>query len=334
MPHSRYPRCSTAFFSIAAALALTGCGHAAAPPQPSRIDTAFELPGERVYPEGIAVDETTGDVYVGSFADGTIYRAGPGAHRAETYLPAGTDGRRTANGLRVDRHGRLWVIDSTTGVAVYDTGSRALLARFEVTGDAPRFVNDIALGPDGSAYLTDSRRAVVYHITPDALVRAIEGGGHGTLDRSFDLRAALEPYDPETYTLNGIVADATGSYLLTVDSTGGGLYRIDLTSETGRVHRVMLDGGDLTLGDGLVLDGTTLWAAHNTDNTVTRWTVSADGTTATRTAVHRDDALGTPTTLARMPGYNLVVASQFDKGGPLGPGTPDTPFRVLSVSGI
>ncbi|WP_280507796.1 SMP-30/gluconolactonase/LRE family protein [Nocardia flavorosea] len=297
-----------------------------------RVETAFTLPGDRVYPEGIALDERTGDIYVGSFADGTVYRATPGAPSAEVFLPAGADGRRTANGLRVDAHGRLWVIDSTTGVTVYDLDSRTLLARFDATGPADRFLNDIALTPEGTAYLTDSRRAIVYRITADALTEAMSTGGHGELTETFDLNPSLEPHDPGSYTLNGIVADPTGSYLLTVDSTGGDLYRIDLTTTT--ISKVALEGGDLALGDGLDLDAGTLRVAHNTENTLSRWVLSPDGTTATRTGRHHDDTLATPTTLVHGPETTLVVASQFDNGGPLGPGVPTSPFRVSAVSGF
>nr|BFE83741.1 hypothetical protein GCM10020093_063420 [Planobispora longispora] len=58
----------------------------------------------------------------------------PGRRAAQVFLPPGADGRRTANGLKADRSGRLWVTDSSTGVSVYDTRSRRLLARFEVPG--------------------------------------------------------------------------------------------------------------------------------------------------------------------------------------------------------
>ncbi|WP_280460927.1 SMP-30/gluconolactonase/LRE family protein [Nocardia carnea] len=325
-------RWSTALLAAAAGLTLTGCGETAPAASPPRVETAFTLPGDRVYPEGIALDERTGDIYVSSFADGAIYRATPDTPSAEVFLPAGTDGRRTANGLRVDPAGRLWVIDSTTGVTVYDLTSRTLLARFDVTGPADRFLNDIALTPDGTAYLTDSRRAVVYRITADTLTHAMSTGGHGELTESFDLNPSLEPHDPGAYTLNGIVADPTGSYLLTVDSTGGDLYRIDLT--TTAISKVALDGGDLTLGDGLDLHDGTLRVAHNTENTLTRWEISPDGTTATRTGRHHDETLATPTTLVRGPETTLVVASQFDKGGPRGPGVPTTLFRVTAVSGF
>ncbi|MGW1739910.1 SMP-30/gluconolactonase/LRE family protein [Nocardia sp. NPDC001965] len=333
MPHHIRRRRPATLLTVAIGLALAGCGTADPSPD-TRVDTAFELPGDRVYPEGIALDERTGDFYIGSYADGTVYRAATGSDRAEVFLPGGTDGRRTANGLRVDPAGRLWVIDSTAGVAVYDTGSRRPLARFDVTDSGERFVNDIALGPDGSAYLTDSRRHLVYRVTPAELTRAVAGNGHGALNPYVDLADALEPHDPAAYTLNGIVADPSGTYLLTVDSTGGDLYRIDLAQHPAAAERVTLTGGDMSLADGLDLHGDTLRAAHNTADTLSSWTLSENGHTATRTAEYHDDTLATPTTLIHTADRTLVVASQFDSGGPLGPGTPTTPFRVLSISPI
>ncbi|WP_306362108.1 hypothetical protein [Nocardia sp. CC227C] len=69
--------------------------------------------------------------------------------------------------MKVDDRGRLWVTDSTAGVAAYDIATRALVASFDVPGGAPRFVNDLDSAPDGTAYLTDSIRSVVYRVTPD-----------------------------------------------------------------------------------------------------------------------------------------------------------------------
>ncbi|MBL1101378.1 SMP-30/gluconolactonase/LRE family protein [Streptomyces coffeae] len=301
------------------------------PVQP-RISAAYELPGDRVYPEGIAADPRSGTLYAGSFADGTVYRMTPGRRAAEVLLPAGTDGRTTANGLKVDGAGRLWVTDSTAGVSVYDPRTRRLLARFDVPGQGARFVNDLAIAPDGSAYLTDSARAVVYRVTPHQLAHARAHGGRAVLTPRFDLNGAMQPHDPGTYTLNGIVADPTGRYLLTVDMTGGDLYRLDLSS--GRIRRVALHGGDLRLADGLELRHGTLWAAHNTGNAISRWRVSADGHAARQERRFTDETLQVPTTLIRRHGTLYVVRSQFDKGGPLGDGTPRTPFTVAAVNGI
>ncbi|MGW6685907.1 SMP-30/gluconolactonase/LRE family protein [Streptomyces sp. NPDC054961] len=295
-----------------------------------RISTAFGLPSARAFPEGIAADPRTGTVYVGSYTDGTVYRARPGARAAEVFLPAGTDGRHTANGLRVDAHGRLWVTDSTSGVSVYDTRSGARLAHFEIPGSEPRFLNDLAITPDGTAYLTDSVRAVVYRVTPAQLA-----AGSGPLLPAYDLSGRLTPSPAGSFSLNGIAADPAGRYLLTVDMTAGDLYRIDPRS--GAISRVALSGGDLKTADGLDLaPGGVLRAAQNTRNTLSRWQLSADGTRARLVRTVTDPSLQIPTTLVQVPGgRTLVVRSQFDKdGGPMpSTGTP-TPFTIASVRGL
>ncbi|WP_330233358.1 superoxide dismutase [Nocardia sp. NBC_00508] len=315
-----------------AGTALVACGTADDAPA-THVHTAYELPGNRIYPEGIALDVRTRDSYVGSYATGAVYRATPNARQAEIFLPEGAHGHKTANGLKVDSAGRLWVTDSTTGVAVYDIATRALLADFAVPGADPRFVNDLAIAPDGTAYLTDSFRSVIYRVTPGQLAAAIAQGGRGELTPHVDLRSTLGPIEPGTFTLNGIVTDPAGRYLLTVDMPRGNLYRIALTSEANPISKVTLHGGDLRQGDGLELRDATLWVAHNTTNTISRWTISDDGATATRTHQHTDESLAIPTTLVRDGNRTLVVSSQFDKGGPMGPGTP-APFTVVSVDGI
>ncbi|MFJ9764610.1 SMP-30/gluconolactonase/LRE family protein [Streptomyces erythrochromogenes] len=322
--------------ALAGALALGAAAPAPAlagaqgPAGDARISTAFSLPGAKVYPEGIAADPRTRTVYVGSYADGTVYRARPGRAEAEVFLPSGTDGRHTANGLRVDALGRLWVTDSTAGVAVYDTATGARLAHFEVAAGTPaRFVNDLTVTPDGTAYLTDSIRGVIYRVTPRQLA-----AGSGVLTEAYDLTPALRPRPAGAFSLNGITSDRAGRYLLTVDMTAGELYRVDL--RTGAIRRVALTGGDLKAADGLDLapDGT-LRVAHNVTNTLTRWQLGADGTRARLTRTITDPSLQIPTTLAHVPGRTLVVRSQFDKGGPMDPGTgTPTTFTVASVRGF
>ncbi|MEV6277461.1 superoxide dismutase [Nocardia sp. NPDC051832] len=326
------PRPVAATTVLAAAAVLTACGSGSttsSEPAP-RVSTAYELPGERAYPEGIAVDSRTGATYVGSYSTGAIYRAAAGAARAEVFLPAGADGRGTANGLKVDPAGRLWVTDSTKGVSVYDTGTRTLLATFTVPGADPRFVNDLAITPDGAAYLTDSVRALVYRVTPEQVAQ----GGTAELATAFDLSKVITPRDGG-FSFNGIVADPAGKYLLVVDMPTGDLYRIATAVDSSTtIHKVRLDGGDLKNGDGLDLSGTTLRVVHNRTNTLSRWTLSEDYAAATRDAVFTDESLSIPTTMVYVGGKALVTASQFDKGGPMAEGIPVAPFKVLAVEGI
>ncbi|WP_208803617.1 SMP-30/gluconolactonase/LRE family protein [Microbispora triticiradicis] len=303
-------------------------------PSHVRITTAYELPGAKVYPEGITVDPYTGDLYAGSYEDGTIFRMTPGRRVAERFLPAGADGRTKALGLKVDRARRLWAIGADTGVAVYDLRSRRLLARFDVAGQDAHLVNDLAIAPDGSAYLTDSLRAVVYRVTPRRLAWVRRHGGHAPLTPAFDLSGVVEPHEPGTVTLNGIVADRSGRYLLVVDMTGGDLFRVDLF--TRGVHKLSLDGGDLRYADGMELRHGTLWVAHAdpTANSISRWRITRDGRSARAERRVTDQALQLPTTLVRTDGTLYVVRSQLDKGGPVGQGTPQTPFTIASVHGL
>jgi sugar lactone lactonase YvrE len=115
----------------------------------------YEQPGEAVFPESIGVDAATGDAYVGSLADGTLYKLTAG--QAELRGAGGQDGRGPVAGVKVDDRGRLWAAaggyDGT--LRVYDLRTRELLARL-ATGAQPSLVNDIAFGPRGDAYVTDS----------------------------------------------------------------------------------------------------------------------------------------------------------------------------------
>ncbi|HEX3733499.1 MAG TPA: SMP-30/gluconolactonase/LRE family protein [Mycobacteriales bacterium] len=295
------------------------------------VSTAYELPGNRVYPEGIAADPRTEDLYAASYADGTVFKMTPGRRVAKVFLAPNTDHRTTANGLKVDRSGRLWVIDSVAGVCVYDTRGGRLLARFDVvTGKS--FVNDIAIARDGSAYLTDSSRQLVYRVTPRQLAQAEANGKPAVLTPRFDLSGVLEPHTSDAYTLNGIVADPSGRYLLTADMTGGDLYRLDLAS--GRISKVALRGGDVLHADGLEMRGTKLWVVHNADNAISRWRIGEDGYDGRLERRGADKSLQLPTTLVRERGRLYVVRSQFDKGGPWGPGTPQIPFTIAAVTGI
>ncbi|MRH89003.1 superoxide dismutase [Nocardia sp. SYP-A9097] len=321
--------------AAAALLALTACSNsqeAAAPVATPHIGIAFELPDAKAYPEGIAVDSRSGDVYVGSFTNGAIYRAAKGGTKAEVFLASGTDGRQTANGLRVDNAGRLWVIDHTTGVAVYDTGTRALIARFDAPQADKPFLNDLAMTPDGDVYLTDSVRPVVYRVTPQQLSDAIAHGGRAGLDVFATVNSTKDAAAQSAPLLNGIVADTAGRYLLVVDMPTGDLYRISLDAQRAVIN-VTERGGNMINGDGLELRGDTMWVVQNKDNTVSRWKVTDDGATVEQQQRITDAALAIPTTIAHVGDRALVVISQFDRGGPMGEGTPAA-FTVAAIDGI
>lgn len=193
--------------------------------------TVYELPGAGVFPESIGVDAETGDAYVGSLADGALYRlAADGG--VELWSPAGHDGRASVAGVKVDAGRRLWAAGGYGGtLCAYDLACGELLARLDV-GARPSCVNDIAFGPDGAAYVTDSLVPVLFRVAGDPL----------RLEPWVDLAAAGVPW-AEGLNLNGIVLTPDSAHLVTCQTNLGRLWQVTLA--TGTVREVALDGGPL-----------------------------------------------------------------------------------------
>ncbi|MFH9267244.1 SMP-30/gluconolactonase/LRE family protein [Streptomyces sp. NPDC017546] len=229
----------------AASLALAPGDTAPAPgeaaPAPGRAapPDRYVVPGDRAFPTGLAMDPTSGHFYVGSAEDGTLYRGHLSEPAVEVWSPAGQDGRTFTSGMNIDPAGRLFAGGGATGtLRIYDTGSKALLARLK--GRTGGFVNDIALAGDGTAYVTDSFKPQIYRVT-----RA--PGGRWAMRPWLDVEAAGVEWIHGQHNLNGIVA--VGSRLLAVQSNTGRLWRID--PATREVVEVDLDGENLPGGDGL-----------------------------------------------------------------------------------
>lgn len=281
----------------------------------------YPLPGEQVFPEGIALNEATGDFYAGSTGDGTVFSADvsePGT-QAEVLLEPGADGRSAAIGMKVDAQGRLFIAGGMTGLMfVYDTNTGELIDRFS-NGQEMTFVNDVALTPDGSAYFTDSMNPELYRVYPDG-----SGGYEFESFLSFDGTPA--EYG-EGFNLNGIAASEDGRYLVTVKSGTGELFRID--TQNGDVTLIDTDGADLTNGDGILLDGQTLYVCRNQQEEILPLEMSPDLTSAEAAEPFTDASFMYPTTIAIADDRLLAVNSQFDarEGG----ADPELPFNVTSV---
>lgn len=121
-----------------------------------------------------------GTVYFGSMAKGTIYRAAPGAARAEPWILASTAGlTRVLGVLADDRSNTLWVCQNATdprgGAPV--TGLTALRA-FDLKSGAAKgtypfppnagICNDIAIAANGTAYVSESFGGRIHRLRPGA----------------------------------------------------------------------------------------------------------------------------------------------------------------------
>ena len=273
----------------------------------------FELPGEAVFPESVGVDPASGEAYVGSLADGAVYRLS-GAAEVEVWSPAGADERKSVAGVKVDSEGRLWAAGGYEGTLhVYDLASGALIARLDV-GARPSCVNDIAFGPAGEAYVTDSLISLLFRVA----------GAPPAIEPWVDLAEQGVPW-AEGLNFNGIVLTPDRSHLVACQTNLGRLWQISV--QTGQLKEVALDGGPLQHGDGMALSGSTLYVAVNARNRIAVVELEQDGAAGRVRTVLRSDAFAFPTAIAVRDERLLVVNSQLDKMGR----APQLPFTVVAI---
>ena len=275
---------------------------------------SFELPGDGVFPESVGVDPSNGDAYVGSLANGAIYRLKAGG-RVELFSAAGADGRTSVAGVKVDGRRRLWAAGAYDGtLAVYYLVDAMRLSRGDV-GARPSCVNDIAFGPSGDGYVTDSLVPMLFRVDGESLA----------LDAWVDLAEQGVPW-ADGLNLNGIVLTADQRHLVACQTNLGRFWRVAL--DTGRVAEVALEGGPLEHCDGLAAAGSQLYVAINARNELAVVDLADDGSAGRVRRVIRSDAFAFPTAMAVLDDRLLVVNGQLDKMG----GQPKLPFTVVAIA--
>ncbi len=316
-----------AIATSAAAIAPGAIAHNRAPygPPYGGALTSYSLPASGVYPEGVAFERDTRRFFVTSLTTGAVFRGSLNEPAVAEFLPGGADGRTNAVGLKTDDDGHLFVAGGGTGkVWIYDSESGALLFTFDNQKAGATFLNDLAIDPSGDVYVTDSSEATLWKIPSEAYVT---GAPTTAAMTAVPLQA---PYaQGEGFNANGIVASRNGKYLLVVQSNTGKLYRVAVSDDS--VKEVALTGGTLANGDGLELRGHTLYAIRNSDRLLVKIRLGGKFGRGRIVSERTDLSFKFPTTLALTGRRALVVNSQFDRGGPAGPGTPELPFTVSSV---
>jgi Cu-Zn family superoxide dismutase len=283
----------------------------------------YTIPGDQVFPEGIATEPGSRAFFVGSTTDGTIFRGDVRRPALEPFAPAGADGRTTAVGLKADGRGRLFVAGGGTGrlfvLSTRDGSTRQVLGQTPAPPEAS-FFNDIALTRD-AAYVTDSLRPILFR----APLRP-RGEPTGVLEPWLDFTGTALQYQ-QGFNLNGIVPAKGGRVLITVQSNTGKLFRID--TGTKAVAEIDLGGATLTNGDGLLLQGRTLYVVRNRQELIVPVRLSRDLRRGWVGNGITSEALRFPTTIASDGRRLLAVNSQFDRRGP---GlTPELPFTVSAL---
>jgi sugar lactone lactonase YvrE len=276
---------------------------AAAPSYPATIPLprAFQ-------PEGIAIRANT--FYVGSIPTGAV-RRGDLRTGSSAVLVEGQTGR-AAIGVAVDNRNRLFVAGGPTGRAfVYNARTGADIATYEL---AAGFINDVVVTRT-SAYFTNSNRAELYRIPIG------NGGRLGSTVQTIPLTGAFEL--KPGFNANGIDATTNGRWLVIVQSNEGKLFRVNPT--TGATTQITLGTESVPNGDGILLDGKTLYVVQNQLNRIAVIAVNPTLTTGRVVTRITDGRFVVPTTIDDLGRRLYAVNARF--GSP--PATTD--YQVIQV---
>ncbi|MCP9484281.1 MAG: hypothetical protein MSC30_00285 [Gaiellaceae bacterium MAG52_C11] len=263
-------------------------------------------------PEGIAIAGTT--FYVGSIPTGAIYRGDLRTGHGSVLVPGGAG--RAAIGVAAS-HGRLFVAGGPTGKAfVYSATTGAELASYQLT-TSPTFINDVVVTRT-DAWFTDSINPVLYRIPLGPGGRPGAATAVRTVPYSGDIAYAAG------FNVNGIDATADGKRLVIVQSNTGKLFTVTMAGET---HEIDLGGDTVRNGDGILLDGKTLFVVQNRDNKIARIALSRGLDSGRITDYLIDADFDVPTTIDDLGARLYAVNARFGT-----PPTPTTRYDIVQVA--
>lgn len=265
-------------------------------------------------PEGISVAGE--QFYVGSIPTGSIYRGSLRTGQGAVLVPGATG--RAAIGVEADRD-RLFVAGGPTGKAfVYDARSATTIAELTLaTGTGATFVNDVAV-TKRAAWFTDSFRAVLYRVPlgPNGRPAGQQAVQVLPLTGDFELQAG--------FNANGIDATANGGRLVIVQSNTGTLFAVD--PRTGVARAIGLGGAAVPNGDGILLEGLTLYVVQNQLNRVAKILLRPGLRAGRIVKTITDPQLDVPTTIDAHGSRLYAVNARFGT-----PPTPGTPYWVTRL---
>ena len=267
-------------------------------------------------PEGIATGKGH-TFYVGSIPTGAVFRGDLRTGDGEVLVPAQED--RAAIGLKYDeRTGLLFVAGGTTGFAfIYDGETGTDQGAIQLTTDMPRFINDVVITRD-AAYFTNSMQPELYRV-------ALANNGEPLLTSETIPLSGDYVFTPGAFNANGIAATPNGDTLIIVNSVDGLLYNVD--PDTGEATLIDLGGEKVLNGDGILLQGKTLYVVQNQLNQIAVVELNSNFTEGIIVDTITDSDFRVPTTIARFGNSLYAVNARFGT-----PPTPDTEYEIVRVS--
>jgi len=268
-------------------------------------------------PEGIAGGSGT-TFFVGSIPTGAVYRGDLSTGTGEVLVPAQTG--RSSIGMKYDpRSSLLFVAGGATGKAfIYNGVSGANVAEIPLTL-LSSFINDVVITADG-AYFTNSFQPALYKIPLDPETGALPDP---LTSEEIPLGGEYE-FIAGGFNANGIEATSNGKSLIIVNSTTGTLYTVDPSS--GIATHIDLGTGSVPNGDGILLQGKTLYVVQNTRNQIAVVELASDYRSGEITNLITSPLFRVPTTITRFGASLYAVNARFGT-----PPTPDTEYDVVRV---
>lgn len=277
------------FVTLLSALALAACA-SAAPSGPVVLEQAWMTQGF-AQPESVAPSADGSVLYVSNVAGEPGAKDGMGfISRVSRLRPSGmvmdlewVKGLHAPKGMAVAGN-RLYVSDIDALVSI-DTDTGAILSRTQVVG--ARFLNDVAMAPDGGVLVSDSGGAKIYAVKDgvvsvwlaDPQLAAVNGL---TPERGRLLVATMQgkvlavDWATRAITVLGEgIGDGDG-----ISPLGGGHFIV--SDWRGRIFHMTPDGAataildtraEQILQNDFVLVGDTLYVANMLPGTVTAWRV-------------------------------------------------------------
>ena len=302
--------------SLSASLLSAACGGSEAPAEQPAAETAAPAPAATAAPlaagwtategietpESVYVDPASGFVFTSQIAgapdgrdgNGRIAKLnGDGTVVSSTF----TTGLNAPKGLRA-HNGTLWTADLDEVIGI-DIATGAVQSRVKI--DGAMFLNDVAVGADGTVYVSDMMANRIYAVQngtasvfaegeqlewPNGLVvdgnRLIVGGwGKPKPDFSTDVPGRLFALDLQTKAktaitprpfanIDGVELDGRGGFIVS-DYLVGKIYQVSATGEAREVQTFMPGTADIAF----VPAGNILVVPHMNENKIGSYNLSA-----------------------------------------------------------
>jgi Cu-Zn family superoxide dismutase len=283
---------------------------------------SYALPGDTLFPEGIVYNSKTGNFYTGSVTNGDIIQVNVVSGETKLLASGTAHNRKAALGMKIDQMNRLWVCGGADNkIQVLDLDGKLIKSWDNNALFGSGFINDCIID-NTHIYFTDSRVRKIYRTS-------ITESQPGNLEEWLTFTDAQITYAASGTNANGIVSTPDNKYLIIVIYSSGKLYRIDKATKA--ITEIVLNT-PVTSGDGLYLDGNTLYVARFETNLIFPVVLNADYTQGTV-----GNGFGTNllfnTTIDKAGDYFLVVNGQLNKrGNATTPPSPVLPFSVSRVA--